>query len=79
MPIGTITPFTLYLDRSLAWGIRLEGKVLNSRISAGPGMAPGMGVKFTLIRPEDHEAIRIFISKKLMEGIEVVGKDMRRE
>jgi len=74
LPFGTTVPFTLFLDRSLAWGIRLEGKVLHSQFSGGPGMTPGMAVQFTLIRPEDHEAIRTFIGKKLMEGIEVTGK-----
>ena len=74
LPFGTTVPFTLFLDRSLAWGIRLEGKVLHSRASGGPDMSPGMAVQFTLIRPEDHEAIRTFISKKLMEGIEIAGK-----
>jgi CheY-like chemotaxis protein len=66
---GTIVPFTLFLDRSLAWGIRVEGKVLYSNLSASPGKAPGMGVKFTQIRPEDRESIRIFIGQKLMQGI----------
>ncbi len=42
-------------------------------------MTPGMAVQFTLIRPEDHEAIRTFISKKLMEGIEVTGKGPQTE
>jgi hypothetical protein len=30
-----------------------------------------MGVKFTQIRPEDREAIRVFIGRKLLEGIAV--------
>jgi len=70
----TVVPFTLFLDRSLAWGIRVEGTVLYSHPSAGPGESPGMGVKFSQIRPEDRESIRVFIGKKLMQGIAVPVK-----
>jgi len=70
IPYGTVTPFTLYLDREIAWGIRVEGKVLHSTKGTVPDKLPGMGVQFMLIRPEDREAIRTFVRKKLMEGIE---------
>ena len=70
----TIVPFTLFLDRSLAWGIRVEGTVLYSHASAGIGETPGMGVKFTQIRLEDRESIRVFIAKKLMQGIAIPVK-----
>ncbi len=70
LAFGTTSSFTLYLDRSLAWGIRVEGKVIYSVPAGDPEKTVGMGVKFTQIRPEDRESIRLFIAKKLMEGIE---------
>ncbi len=71
LPYGTTVPFTLYLDRSMARVIRVEGKVLYSHSGGDPSKAPGMGVKFTQIRPEDREGIRAFIRQQLMEGIAV--------
>jgi two-component system cell cycle response regulator DivK len=71
LPYGSTSLFTLYLDRSLAWGIRVEGKVIYSVRVGDPQKTAGMGVKFTQIRPEDRESIRLFIAKKLMEGIAV--------
>ncbi len=69
LPYGTTVPLTLYLE-SFARGIRVEGKVLYSH-SGGDSKIPGMGVKFKQIRPEDREGIRVFIRRKLMEGIAV--------
>ena len=69
LPFGTTTTFTLFLDRARAWGIRVVGKVLYSHRAGDPGKHPGMGVKFEQIRPEDSEAIRIFIRTQLVEGI----------
>jgi CheY-like chemotaxis protein/Tfp pilus assembly protein PilZ len=69
LPYGATSLFTLYLDRSLAWGIRVEGKVIYSVPAGEPQKTAGMGVKFTQIRPEDRESIRLFISKKLLDGI----------
>jgi two-component system cell cycle response regulator DivK len=74
LPIGSMATFTLFLDRALAWGIRVEGTVRCSDVSNDPAKLTGIGVKFTQIRPEDKASIRTFIEKKLMEGIEVVGK-----
>ncbi len=71
LPYGSTSSFTLYLDRSLAWGIRVEGKVIYSVPAGDPQKTVGMGVKFTQIRPEDRESIRLFIAKKLMDGIAV--------
>ncbi len=71
LPQGFTSSFTLFLDRSLAWGIRLEGKVVYSVSGCDQGKTVGMGVKFTQIRPEDRESIRHFIAKKLMEGISI--------
>jgi CheY-like chemotaxis protein len=68
---GAVAPFTLFLDRSLAWGIRVECTVLYSYSHEEKGQPAGMGVKFTQIRPEDREAIRVFIGRKLLEGIAV--------
>jgi CheY-like chemotaxis protein/Tfp pilus assembly protein PilZ len=75
LPYGTTSPFTLYLDRSLAWGIRVEGKVIYSVPAGDPRKNAGMGVKFTQIRPEDRESIRGFIRKKLLDGIAVPEKE----
>lgn len=75
LPYGSTSSLTLYLDRSLAWGIRLEGKVIYSVPAGDPDKTVGMGVKFTQIRPEDRESIRLFITKKLMEGIAVPVKE----
>jgi len=69
LPFGSTSSFTLYLDRSLAWGIRLEGKVIYSVPAGDLEKTIGMGIKFTQIRSEDRESIRQFITKKLMEGI----------
>jgi len=74
LPRGTVAPFTLFLDRSTAWGIRLEGRVLHSHRDSGQGKIPGMGVQFTLIRPEDRATIRAFIRNKLLEGVFDPGK-----
>ena len=73
MPYGTTVPFTLYLDRAMAWGIRVEGMVLYSHSGASSGKLPGMGVKFVLIRPDDRNAIRNFIREKLMSGLATAG------
>jgi len=69
LPYGSTSSFTLYLDRALAWGIRVEGKVIYSMPAGDPHKTVGMGVKFTQIRPEDRESVRLFIAKKLMDGI----------
>jgi len=71
VPTGTVLPFTLFLDRTLAWGIRVEGKVLYTHPAGPAGALPGMGVKFTEIRHEDSEAIRNYIGKMLFKGIAI--------
>jgi len=68
---GARTTFTLFLDRALAWGIRVEGKVIYLHRDDETGKVPGMGVLFTQIRPEDREHIRSFIGKMLLKGIAV--------
>lgn len=49
----------------------MQGTVLISNPSDDAENLPGMGVKFSEIRPEDREAIRAFIGKKLPEGVAV--------
>jgi len=72
LPYGTVFPFTLFLKNPALHEIRFEGKVLYSHaVEKGSAKQQGMGVKFTQIRQEDREAIRIFIKEKLMEGIAV--------
>lgn len=70
LPYGSISPFTLLLDRAAAaWKIKVEGKILYSYTITGSGKLPGMGVKFTEIRADDREAIRNFIREQLMAGL----------
>jgi Tfp pilus assembly protein PilZ len=70
LPYGSISPFTLLLDRAVtARKIKVEGKILYSYTDTGSGKSPGMGVKFTGIRADDREAIRNFISEQLMAGL----------
>jgi CheY-like chemotaxis protein/Tfp pilus assembly protein PilZ len=69
LPRGTTVPFVLFLDRSLAWGIRVEGTVLYSRSSGAENTPAGMGVKFTQIRPDDRDQIGNFIQRTLMQGL----------
>jgi Tfp pilus assembly protein PilZ len=69
LPYGTTASFILYLDRALAWGIRVEGTVIYSVAAGNPQKTAGMGVKFTQIRHEDREAISAFIRNRLLEGI----------
>jgi two-component system cell cycle response regulator DivK len=68
---GAVALFTLFLDRSTAWGIRVEGTVLYANADGGQDNPAGMGVKFTEIRPEDRAAVRNFIGKKILAGIAV--------
>jgi CheY-like chemotaxis protein len=50
--------------------IRSEGLVLYSfDNNKGPMGAPGMGIKFTWIRPEDRNLIRGFVKKELTQDI----------
>ncbi len=74
LPRDAVAPFTLFLDRSLAWGIMVQGTVLYSNPAGDAENQPGMGVKFTELRPEDREAIKTFIGKKLLEGVAVPVK-----
>ena len=71
LPQAARTTFTLFLDRTVAWGIRVEGKVIYRHADAATGKVPGMGVLFTHIRPEDRESIRNFIGKMLLSGIAI--------
>ncbi len=71
LPRGSVLLFTLFLDRSMAWGIMVEGTVLYSSSGQDAGRQTGMGVKFSQIRAEDREAIRNFIGRKLLAGIAV--------
>jgi CheY-like chemotaxis protein len=65
----TTAMFTLYLPNAGANGIRLEGKVLYSHATPGPGKHPGMGVKFLQVQPADGAMIKAFIENNLMSGI----------
>jgi CheY-like chemotaxis protein len=79
LPSGSVVPFTLYLDRALAWGIRVGGQVLHSQTGEGlSGKLPGMSVKFVQIRHEDRESIRDFIRENLLSGIAKTGKTLRQ-
>lgn len=73
LPYGSVVPFILFLDRALAWGIRVEGKVLYSHAKSSGANLAGMGVQFEQIRPEDRELVKNFIRRKLLEGIKAEG------
>jgi len=64
---GTELPFSIFLQKNV---IRVMGSVLHSYKSGeGPLRTPGMGIKFTQIKPEDQETIRAFINRQLMQDL----------
>ena len=64
---GTEMPFSIFLQKYV---IRVVGTVLHSYKSGeGPLRTPGMGVKFTQIKPEDRAMIRSFINRQLMQDL----------
>lgn len=64
---GTEMPFSIFLQKYV---IRVVGTVLHSHKSGeGPLRTPGMGVKFTQIKPEDQAMIRSFINRQLMQDL----------
>lgn len=74
LPHGTELPFTIFLRDTKNGALTVEGKVLYSSSydgKTGDAKQPGMGIKFTRIRPEDKELIASYIKEKLMEGIAV--------
>ena len=72
LPFGTVFPFTIFLRNTADGGIYVEGKILYSHDGRRGGVKqPGMGVRFTLIRPEDRYLIQSYIREKLMEGIAI--------
>jgi len=79
LPFGTVFPFTLFLKAEQDKGVNVEGKVLYSHDGkTGDVKQSGMGVKFTLIRPEDSGLIKTYIKEKLTEGIAVAIQSPRR-
>lgn len=74
LPYGTVLPFTIFLRNDKEGSISVEGKVLYSSSydgRTGHVKQPGMGIKFSRIRPEDKELIAAYIKEKLMAGIAV--------
>lgn len=69
LPFGAKAEYTLYLPAPYSDGIILQGQVLYSDATPGPGKYPGMGVKFTDVRPDVNAAINEFIEATLMQGI----------
>jgi len=64
---GAEMPFTIFLQKYV---IRVVGTVLHSYKSGeGPLRTPGMGIKFTQIKPEDQAMIRAFINRQLMQDL----------
>jgi len=64
---GESLAITLFLGNAK---IRCEGVVLYSFIgNKGPMGAPGLGIKFSRIRPEDRNLIRAFVKKELTQDI----------
>lgn len=77
---GTTLPFTIHLDDQGKDLIMPEGRVLYSH-QGGEGQArqPGMGVKFTVVRPEDQARLRTFIREQLLSGVATPIKTRRQE
>jgi CheY-like chemotaxis protein len=65
---GTHLVATLFLGNAT---VRAEGAVLYSfHDNKGPMGTPGMGIKFTRIKPEDKALIKAFIKKELIQDID---------
>jgi hypothetical protein len=64
---GAEMPFAIFLQKYV---IRVMGVVLHSYKSGeGPLRTPGMGIKFTQIKPEDQVMIKSFINRQLMQDL----------
>lgn len=65
--MGAPLVLTLFLGNA---EIRCEGVVLYSfEGGKGPVGVPGMGIKFTRMRPEDRNLVRAFVKKELTQDI----------
>jgi CheY-like chemotaxis protein len=64
---GAEMPFSIFMKKYL---IRVMGTVLHSYKSGeGPLRTPGMGIRFTQIKPEDQATIRAFINRQLIQDL----------
>jgi CheY-like chemotaxis protein len=64
---GAEMPFTIFLQKYV---IRVVGMVLHSYKSGeGPLLTPGMGIKFTQIKPEDQATVRAFINRQIIQDL----------
>ena len=65
--VGATLPLTIFLGAST---IRAEGVVLYSfKLQEGPSHEPGMGIRFSRIRPEDQLFIREYIRRELTQEL----------
>lgn len=67
-PVNTLTPLTLFMpDRDIS---AMAVVLYNFTVGEGPFKEPGMGMKFVDISADDRAAIKTFIWRQLLEGIE---------